>query len=41
MKKIITVAVALFLMATLYSSCKSHGTCPAYGKVENNKQLPA
>jgi len=41
MKKILTVTAALFLMAVLYSSCKSHGTCPAYGKVETNKQLPA
>lgn len=41
MKKLLIASTALFLMAILYSSCKSHGTCPAYGKVNNNKELPA
>lgn len=36
-------ASALFLVAILYSSCKSHETCPAYGSVEieNAEKLPA
>lgn len=43
MKKILIASAALFLMAILYSSCKSgHGTCPAYGQIDNNnKELPA
>jgi hypothetical protein len=34
MKKILLVTTALFLVAILYSSCKSHETCPAYGSVD-------
>lgn len=34
MKKLLFAATALFLVAILYSSCKGHETCPAYGKVE-------
>jgi hypothetical protein len=41
MKKFLIASAALFLMAVLYSSCKSHGTCPAYGQVDSNKELPA
>jgi hypothetical protein len=41
MKKLLIACAALFLTAILYSSCKSHGTCPAYGQVDNNKELPA
>jgi hypothetical protein len=25
---------ALFLVAILFASCKSHKTCPAYGSIE-------
>ncbi|MDF1673409.1 MAG: hypothetical protein P1U41_07870 [Vicingaceae bacterium] len=35
MKKIIFTITALFLVAILYSSCKGHETCPAYGKVDS------
>lgn len=43
MKKIIIATGALFLVAILYSSCKSHETCPAYGSVETEQadKLPA
>ncbi len=43
MKKIMIAASALFLVAILYSSCKSHETCPAYGSVEteSSEKLPA
>ncbi len=35
MKKIALTLTSLFLLALLYSSCKSsHGTCPAYGKTD-------
>ena len=34
MKKLLVVTTALFLVAILYSSCKGHETCPAYGKVQ-------
>ncbi len=34
MKKIIYSLVTLFVVTLLFSSCKSHGTCPAYGKVQ-------
>lgn len=40
MKKITIVATLLFLVA-LVSSCKSHETCPAYGKVQTDKSLPS
>jgi len=43
MKKIALATSALFLMAILYSSCKGHETCPAYGSVdtENTEEIPA
>ena len=43
MKKLLVVTTALFLVAILYSSCKSHETCPAYGSVEtdNSDKLPS
>jgi len=43
MKKLLTVTIALFLVAILYSSCKSHETCPAYGAVEteSSDKLPS
>ena len=43
MKKLIIATTALFLVAILYSSCKSHETCPAYGSVdtENSDKLPS
>jgi len=34
MKKFTLTLASLFLLALLYSSCKSHGTCPAYGKTD-------
>jgi hypothetical protein len=36
MKKVLIALTALFLVAILYSSCKGHETCPAYGKVQNH-----
>ena len=43
MKKLLAATTALFLVAILYSSCKSHETCPAYGSVdtENSEELPS
>ena len=43
MKKIMIATGALFLVAILYSSCKSHQTCPAYGSIEMEQvdKLPA
>ncbi len=43
MKKLMIAATALFLVAILYSSCKSHETCPAYGsvEVENSDKQPS
>ncbi len=43
MKKLLVVTTALFLVAILYSSCKSHETCPAYGSVEteSSDKLPS
>jgi len=43
MKKLLIVTTALFLVAIIYSSCKSHETCPAYGSVptENTNQTPS
>ena len=42
MKKLLFGATALFLAAILYSSCKGHETCPAYGKVEaKSTEIPS
>jgi len=43
MKKILIATTGLFLVAILYSSCKGHQTCPAYGKVQqkNTTKIPA
>ncbi len=43
MRKLLIATGALFLVAVLYSSCKSHQTCPAYGSVdtEQSDKLPA
>lgn len=43
MKKLLIATGALFLVTVLYSSCKSHQTCPAYGSVdtEQSDKLPA
>lgn len=43
MKKSAIALTALFLLVILYSSCKSHETCPAYGKVDatSNQEIPA
>ena len=37
MKKLMIVTTGLFLVAILYSSCKGHETCPAYGSVDTEK----
>lgn len=34
MKKIATIAIALFLVALSFSACKSSQDCPAYGQAE-------
>jgi hypothetical protein len=34
MKKLVIALTSLFLLAVLYTSCKGHETCPAYGEVE-------
>ena len=43
MRKLIIASAALLLVAVLYSSCKSHQTCPAYGSVdtEQTDKFPA
>lgn len=40
-KKVLIATAALFLITLVYSSCKSHETCPAYGKVKSTKNIPA
>jgi len=37
MKKLLIVTGTLFLVAVLYTSCKSHQTCPAYGSVDTEQ----
>jgi hypothetical protein len=37
MKKLGLIAVCLFAMAILISSCKTRELCPAYSKVEKAK----
>jgi hypothetical protein len=43
MRKLMIATGALFLVAILYTSCKSHQTCPAYGSVDTEQadKLPA
>lgn len=43
MKKALIATTALFLVAILYSSCKGHQTCPAYGKTQakTTNKIPA
>lgn len=36
MKKVIVIASVLFLAGVVFSSCKSHEKCPAYGKTNSN-----
>jgi hypothetical protein len=37
MKKLLVIAVAIFLLGIFVSSCKTHERCPAYSKVEKVK----
>ena len=37
MKKLLFVTAALFIVALVFSSCKGHETCPAYGKVDSKQ----
>lgn len=41
MKKVLIASATLFLIALVYSSCKSHESCPAYGKVDATKNVRA
>ena len=43
MRNLMIAAGALFLVAILFTSCKSHKTCPAYSSVETEQadKLPA
>ena len=41
MKKVLIASATLFLIALVYSSCKSHESCPAYGKAETTKNVRA
>ena len=43
MRKLLIATSALFLVAILFASCKSHQTCPAYGsnETENSDKIPA
>ena len=43
MRKLMIATGTLFLVAVLYTSCKSHQTCPAYGSVDVNQadKIPA
>lgn len=41
MKKVLIASATLFLIALVYSSCKSHESCPAYGKAETTKSVRA
>jgi hypothetical protein len=37
MKKLFVIVIAVFLLGVLFSSCKTHEKCPAYGKANNVK----
>ncbi len=41
MKKVLIASATLFLIALVYSSCKSHESCPAYGKADTSKTVRA
>ena len=43
MRKLILATGTFFLVAVLFSSCKSHKSCPAYSAVdtEQTEKLPA
>jgi hypothetical protein len=41
MKKVLIASATLFLIALVYSSCKSHESCPAYGKADTSKNVRA
>ena len=41
MKKVLIASATLFLIALVYSSCKSHESCPAYGKADISKNVRA
>ena len=43
MRKLMIATGALFLVAILYTSCKTHQTCPAYGslEIEQSDKIPA
>lgn len=41
MKKVLIASATLFLIALVYSSCKSHESCPAYGKADTSKVVRA
>ncbi len=41
MKKVLIASATLFFIALVYSSCKSHESCPAYGKAETSKSVRA
>ncbi len=36
MKKAILVLTVIFLAGVVFTSCKSHEKCPAYGKANSN-----
>lgn len=38
LKKIAFTVATVALIATVFSSCKSHERCPAYGKVKTNSE---
>ncbi len=38
MKKIIRVTLAFAVLAGLFSACKSHEKCPAYGQMNKAKR---
>ncbi len=38
MKKIIRFTLAFIIIAGMFSSCKSHEKCPAYGEINKTKR---
>lgn len=39
MKKVAVILSIVFVLALLLSSCKTHESCPAYGKADIKKKV--
>jgi len=38
MKKFLVIFAVVVVMGVVFTSCKTHEKCPAYGKIEQNQQ---